>query len=71
MTRPWIWLVEARAISGPVFKTTKEATAATEALGFKRISEAVKDQAVYQDGKHFIATDIDEHKLRRLIMLKL
>ncbi|MFC0399144.1 RHS repeat-associated core domain-containing protein [Paraburkholderia rhizosphaerae] len=52
---------EARAVSGPVFKTTKEATAAAEALGFKRISETVNGQAIYQDGKRFITRDVDGH----------
>jgi uncharacterized protein RhaS with RHS repeats len=52
---------EARAVAGPVFQTTKEATAAAEALGFKRISELSNGQAVYQDGKRFITRDIDGH----------
>jgi filamentous hemagglutinin len=44
-----------------VFKTTKEATAAAEALGFKRISETVNDQAIYSNGKSYITRDIDGH----------
>ncbi|MFM0079931.1 toxin C-terminal domain-containing protein [Paraburkholderia sediminicola] len=52
---------EVRAVSGPVFQTTKEATAAAEALGFKRISEVVNGQAVYSNGKSYITRDIDGH----------
>jgi hypothetical protein len=52
---------EARALAGPVFKTTKEATAAAEVLGFKRIGETVNGQAVYQQGKRFITRDVDGH----------
>jgi RHS repeat-associated protein len=52
---------EIRALSGPVYKTTKEATAAAEALGFKRINETVQGQAVFRRGNDFIARDVDGH----------
>lgn len=51
-----------RALSGPIFKTTKEAVAAAEALGFKRISATIKNQAIFQKGKVFITRDIDGHR---------
>jgi len=52
----------ARAIAEPVYKTTKEAKAAAEALGFKKISETVHDgQAVFKRGKDFITRDLDGH----------
>ncbi len=52
---------EARTLSGPVYKTTKEATAAAEALGFKRINETVQGQAVFRRGNDFITRDVDGH----------
>jgi hypothetical protein len=52
---------ERRALSGPVFKTTKEATLVAESLGFQRVSETVNGQAVYQQGKRFITRDVDGH----------
>jgi len=51
----------ARVISGAVYKTTKEATAAAEKLGFTRINETVNGQAVYQEGRRFISRDVDGH----------
>lgn len=51
-----------RAVAEPVFKTTKEAKAAAEALGFKKINETVHDgQAVFKRGKDFITRDLDGH----------
>ncbi|GAA4348522.1 hypothetical protein GCM10023165_34430 [Variovorax defluvii] len=52
----------ARAIAEPVYKTTKQAQAAAEALGFVRINETVHDgQAVFRRGKDFITRDLDGH----------
>ncbi len=52
----------ARAVAKPVYKTTKEAKQAAEALGFKKINETVHDgQAVFQRGKDFITRDLDGH----------
>jgi hypothetical protein len=51
----------ARVTSGPVYKTTKEATEAAEALGFRRVNETVNGQAVYTDGRRYITRDIDGH----------
>jgi RHS repeat-associated protein len=52
----------ARALAEPVYKTTKEAKAAAEALGFKKINETVHDgQAVFKRGKDFITRDLDGH----------
>ncbi|WP_346730586.1 toxin C-terminal domain-containing protein [Caballeronia sp. dw_19] len=51
----------ARAVSGPVYATTKEATAAAEALGYSKTSAVVNGQAVYQKGNNFITRDIDGH----------
>ena len=50
-----------RAVSGPVYATTKEATVAAEALGFSKTSAVVNGQAVYRDGNRFITRDIDGH----------
>ena len=50
-----------RVLEGPVFKTTKEATQAAEALGYKRTNETINGQAVYTDGKSFISRDVDGH----------
>lgn len=46
-----------------VYKTTKEAKQAAEALGFKKINETVHDgQAVFKRGKiEFITRDVDGH----------
>lgn len=44
-----------------VFKTTKDAVVAAEKLGFKRINETIKGQAIFSDGKRFITRDIDGH----------
>jgi len=44
-----------------VFKTTKEAAQAAEKLGFQRIKETSKGQAVFSDGKRFITRDVDGH----------
>jgi hypothetical protein len=51
----------ARAASGPVFATTKEATKAAESLGFTRIKETVSGQAVYKRGNDFITRDVTGH----------
>ena len=52
----------ARVTTGPVYKTTKEAKQAAEALGFKKINETVHGgQAVFQRGKDFITRDLDGH----------
>ena len=50
-----------RALDGPIFKTTKEATQAAEALGYRRINETVNGQAVYTNGKSYISRDVDGH----------
>jgi len=50
-----------RALEGPVFKTTKEATQAAQALGFRRINETVNGQAIYTDGKLYLSRDVDGH----------
>ena len=50
-----------RALEGPVFKTTKEATQAAETLGFKRINETINGQAVYKKGNQYITRDVDGH----------
>jgi filamentous hemagglutinin len=47
--------------TGPVFKTTKEATDAATTLGFSRISETINGQAVYKNGNIYISRDIDGH----------
>lgn len=53
---------EARAITGPVYQTTKEATKAAESFGFKKINETVHEgQAVYKKGNYFITRDLDGH----------
>ena len=45
-----------------VYKTTKEAKQAAEALGFKKINETVHDgQAVFKKGKRYITRDVDGH----------
>jgi len=54
--------IEARSLAVPVYKTTKEAKAAAEALGFKKINETVHDgQAVFKSGNRYITRDIDGH----------
>ncbi|MDM0030484.1 toxin C-terminal domain-containing protein [Variovorax sp. J31P216] len=50
-----------RAFDGPVFKTTREATQAAKALGYRRINETVNGQAVFTDGKNYISRDFDSH----------
>ena len=50
-----------RALEGPVFKTTKEATQAAQALGSKRINETMNGQAIYTNGKFYISRDVDGH----------
>jgi RHS repeat-associated protein len=52
----------ARKLAEPVYKTTKEAKAAAEALGFKMINETVHDgEAVFRRGNQFITRDRDGH----------
>jgi RHS repeat-associated protein len=51
----------AKAGMGVIFKTTKEAAAAAEKLGFRKINETIKGQAIFTDGKLFITRDIDSH----------
>jgi hypothetical protein len=46
---------------GPFFKTTKEATAAANELGFSKVAGTVNGQAIYSNGKTFISRDIDGH----------
>lgn len=54
--------LEARKLAEPIYKTTKEAKAAAEALGFKKIKDTVHDgQAVFTDGKTYITRDLDGH----------
>ncbi len=53
---------KAEALSGPAFQTTRQATAAAEALGYRRIAETSHGQAVYTNGKNYITRDIDGHK---------
>ncbi|MBK6727203.1 MAG: hypothetical protein IPG63_08100 [Xanthomonadales bacterium] len=50
------------AAGAVVFKTTKEAADAARKLGFRRISETIRGQAIFTDGKRFITRDIDSHK---------
>jgi uncharacterized protein RhaS with RHS repeats len=52
----------ARALAEPVYKTTKEAKVAAEAIGFKLIKETVHGgQAVFKRGNRFITRDMDGH----------
>ncbi|WP_078742815.1 two-partner secretion domain-containing protein [Pseudomonas fluorescens] len=52
----------ARALAEPVYKTTKEAKFAAEALGFKKVNETVHNgQAVFKRGKDYITRDLDGH----------
>jgi RHS repeat-associated protein len=51
-----------RALAEPIYKTTKEAKVAAEALDFKKINETVHDgQAVFKRGRDFITRDLDGH----------
>jgi filamentous hemagglutinin len=50
-----------RDFTGPFKNTKNHATAAAEALGFKRINETVQGQAVFRRGNDFIARDVDGH----------
>ncbi|MBJ9978520.1 DUF637 domain-containing protein, partial [Pseudomonas sp. S30] len=46
----------------PVYRTTKEAKVAAEALGYQKISETVHGgQAVFRKGKSYITRDLDGH----------
>jgi filamentous hemagglutinin len=46
----------------PVYRTTKEAKVAAEALGYQKISETVHGgQAVFRKGKTYITRDLDGH----------
>ena len=47
--------------NGPVFKTTKEASAKAEELGFEKIKERVNGQPVYRKGNEYITRDVDGH----------
>ncbi len=51
----------ARTTSGTIYKTTKEATQAAEALGYRRINETINGQAVYTNGERYITRDVDGH----------
>ncbi|WP_341647112.1 toxin C-terminal domain-containing protein [Thauera sp. SDU_THAU2] len=51
----------ARLMPGPICKTTKEATAAAKALGYKKISETVHGEAVYKKGNSYITRDATGH----------
>jgi filamentous hemagglutinin len=47
---------------GPLYKTTKEARVAAEALGNTKINEAVHNgQAVFRKGNTYITRDLDGH----------
>jgi hypothetical protein len=50
-----------RPAAGPVFRTTKEASAAAASQGFSRIAETVNGQAVFKRGNLYITRDIDGH----------
>ncbi|WP_343583468.1 hemagglutinin repeat-containing protein [Herbaspirillum sp.] len=50
-----------RPISEPVFRTNGEASIAAEALGYQRINEMIKGQAVFKKGNFYITRDIDGH----------
>ena len=50
-----------RLMAEPFFKTTKEAVLAAKELGFVKISETVKGQAVFRSGSRYITRDIDGH----------
>nr|WP_283094061.1 hemagglutinin repeat-containing protein [Pseudomonas sp. MWU12-2345] len=53
---------EPRTLASPVYKTTKEARQAAEALGFEKINETVHGgQAVFKNGKDYITRDLDGH----------
>ena len=45
----------------PIFKTTAEATAAANSLGFQKINETVHGQAAYKKGRQYITRDVDGH----------
>ena len=47
--------------NGPIFKTTKEASAKAKDLGFDRIKERVNGQPVFKKGKDYITRDVDGH----------
>ena len=52
----------ARALAEPVYKTTKEAKLAAEAMGFTKINDTIHGgQAVFKRGKDFITRDLDGH----------
>jgi RHS repeat-associated protein len=48
--------------SGAVFKTTKDALKAAEALGYRKIKETVHGEAVFTNGRNFITRDATGHK---------
>jgi len=49
------------AAAGPVFKTTADATAAAEKLGYRRINETSHGEAIYTDGRRYITRDRTGH----------
>lgn len=53
---------KAARATGAFFKTTKEAAAAAEKIGFRKINQRVHGQAVFTDGKRFITRDVDGHQ---------
>jgi hypothetical protein len=48
--------------AGPVYKTTKEATAAAQKLGYQKIKETIRGEAIYRKGSSFITRDATAHK---------
>ncbi len=53
--------ISTTVMAEPVFKTTTEATAAATNLGYSKINELSKGQAVYKRGNDYITRDIDGH----------
>jgi RHS repeat-associated protein len=52
----------AAGATGAVFKTTKEAAAAAEGLGFRKLNARIHGQAIFTDGRRFITRDVDGHQ---------
>jgi len=50
-----------RLMPEPFFKTGKEAALVAEELGFVKIPEMIKGQAVFRNGNRYISRDIDGH----------
>ncbi len=47
--------------SNPVFRTDGEAAKVAKDLGFRKVNERVKGQAIFTDGKRYITRDVDGH----------